>query len=179
MPLSRPLLALLFLAAPLAAAACAAGDAAPSASSPAALSDAQVRSALEAAYARNREALLARDLAAVLALRTPDFAVVTPDGAVHGYEEMAAFSRNLLENVERWEALSFDIQSVARTGAEAAAEVRQHSIRMMRRPEGKIQRVENWVTQRETWRLTADGWRIARVDNIRDQRVLIDGVPRS
>ena len=141
-------------------------------------SDEAVRAALEAAYARNREALLARDAAAVLALRTGDFSVATPDGATHNAAEMADFTRNLLANVERWEALSFDIGAIVRQGDEAAAEVRQQSIRLMRRPEGKIQRVENMVTQRETWVSTAEGWKIRRVDNIRDQRVIIDGVPR-
>jgi hypothetical protein len=159
--------------------ACAAPTAQSSAPpAPVALSDAAVRRALEAAYERNRQALLERDPAAVIALRTPDFSVTTPDGATHDAAEMAGFTRNLLASVEGWEALSFDIDSIARQGDEAAAEVRQHSIRLMRRPEGKLQRVENWVTQREAWVSTPQGWRIRRVDNIRDQRVLIDGVPR-
>ena len=157
---------------------CAAGSVEPPPAAQAAASDSAVRDALEAAYERNRQALLARDPAAAIALRTADFEVVTPDGTRHGAAEMADFTRNLLANVERWEALSFDILSIARQGGEAAAEVRQHSIRLMRRPEGKIQRVENWVTQRETWLSTPDGWKVRRVDSIRDQRVLIDGVPR-
>jgi hypothetical protein len=148
----------------------------PAAAEPA--SAASVRPALEAAYARNRAALLARDAEAVLALRTADFRVVTPDGSTHDAAEMAGFTRNLLANVERWDALSFDIESIAMQGEEAAAEVRQHSIRLMRRPGGVTQRVENWVTQRETWVRTPQGWKIARVEDIRDQRVLIDGVPR-
>jgi ketosteroid isomerase-like protein len=165
----------------LAVAALMAGGCTPAPAAPPtapAASEQSVRKALEAAYERNRQALLARDPAAVLALRTEDFHVVTPDGATHGPQEMADFTRNLLANVERWEALSFDIDSIARQGNEAAAEVRQHSIRMMRRPEGRIQRVENWVNQRETWAITAQGWKLRRVDSIRDQRVLIDGVPR-
>lgn len=170
--------ALLGAAALLPLGGCSAKPAQAEAPARAALPDSAVRQALEAAYARNRAALLARDLAGVLALRTADFEVVTPDGARHGADEMADFSRNLLANVERWEALSFDILSVARQGDEAAAEIRQHSIRMMRRPTGKVERVENWVTQRETWVRTPAGWRMRRVDNIRDQRVLIDGVPR-
>jgi ketosteroid isomerase-like protein len=136
-----------------------------------------VRQQLEQAYEVNRQALLAKDLAAVLALRTPNFEVVTPDGAVHDAEEMAGFTRNLLDNLVSWEALSFDILSLAAGDGEVAAEVRQHSIRNMRR-DGTVRRIENWVTQRETWVLGPDGWRIRRVDNIRDQRVLIDGVPR-
>jgi ketosteroid isomerase-like protein len=143
----------------------------------AATSGAALRRELEQAYEANRQALLARDAAGVIAHRTADFAAVTPDGKVHGAEEMAAFSRGMLANIEKWEALSFDILSVAPTADGAAAEVRQHSIRVQRR-DGATRRIENWVTQRETWRRTAEGWRIARVDNIRDQKVLIDGVPR-
>ena len=142
------------------------------------VSEASARAALEAAYERNRQALLARDADAVIALRTADFVVTTPDGSTHDAQEMADFTRNLLASVERWDALSFEILSIAVAGDEAAADVRQQSIRLMRRPGGVTQLVENWVTQRETWRRSAAGWRIARVDNIRDQRVLIDGVPR-
>jgi ketosteroid isomerase-like protein len=137
-----------------------------------------LRQAIEAAYERNRQALLSKDPAAVLALRTPDFHVVTPDGATHDAEEMAAFTHNLLSNVERWDALSFEIDSLQERENEAIADVRQHSIRMMRKAEGRIERVENWVKQRETWVLSPEGWKIRRVDNIRDQRVLIDGVER-
>lgn len=138
---------------------------------------ATVRQELEQAYERNRQALLARDLAGVLALRTSDFHVVTPDGATHDAREMADFSRNLLENVVSWEALSFDILSIEDHGDEIGADIRQHSNRMMRRDDA-IRRVENWVTQRETWVRTPEGLRLRRVDNIRDQRVLIDGIPR-
>ena len=137
-----------------------------------------LRQQIEAAYALNRQALLARDAEAAPALRTADFHVVTPDGARHDAEEMAGFSRNLLTNVERWDALSFEIVGLAQEGDDVHADVRQHSSRRMRRPEGVVQQVENWVTQRETWVRTAQGWRIRRVDTIRDQRVLIDGVPR-
>ena len=136
-----------------------------------------VRQQLEQAYERNRQALLARDLAAVLALRTPDFEVITPDGAVHDAAEMSAFSRNLLENLVEWRALEFDILSIDEQEGEIRADIRQHSSRMMRR-DGAIRHIENWVTQRESWVRTPDGLRIRRVDNIRDQRVLIDGVPR-
>lgn len=138
-----------------------------------------LREALAAAYEHNRRALLSNDAAAVLALRTGDFQVVTPDGTIHDAREMSAFTHNLLANVERWEALSFDIETLEPRGNEVAADVRQHSIRIMRRGEGKTRRVENWVTQRETWLRTPAGWKIRRMDNIRDQRVLIDGVPRA
>jgi hypothetical protein len=138
-----------------------------------------LRQQIEAAYERNRQALLSREPAAVLALRTEDYHVVTPDGVTHDARAMTLFTHNLLSNVERWDALSFEIQSIDQQGEDVQADVRQHSSRMMRRPNGSVQRVENWVTQRETWVRTAGGWKMRRVDNIRDQRVLIDGVPRA
>jgi ketosteroid isomerase-like protein len=134
--------------------------AAPAASSAAAPTEAALRRELEQAYEKNRQALLARDWAGVIALRTADFAAVTPDGTVHGAEEMAAASRAMLGNIEKWDALSFDILSVEPTRDGTAAEVRQHSIRVQRR-DGAVRRIENWVTQRETWRRTGEGWRIA------------------
>jgi hypothetical protein len=48
---------------------------------------------------------------------------------------------------------------------------------MARRSDGLVHHVETWVTQRETWRRTPDGWKLYRVDSVRDQRRLIDGQP--
>ena len=40
-----------------------------------------------------------------------------------------------------------------------------------------MRHVETWATQRETWRRTPDGWKLYRVDSVRDQRRLVDGQP--
>ena len=53
----------------------------------------------------------------------------------------------------------------------------QHLVRMSLRNDNKVHRVETWVTQRERWRLTPDGWKLAKVDDIRDQKRLVDGKP--
>jgi hypothetical protein len=137
-----------------------------------------LRPALEGAYEKLRQAMLARDAEAVIAMRTADFHSVTPDGAVHGPEEMAGFTRNLLANLVEWIAASFTVGPIQREGDEVSADIGQHSIRMMRRPDG-VHRIENSVTQRETWLITPAGLKIRRVDNIRDQRVLIDGKPKT
>jgi hypothetical protein len=55
--------------------------------------------------------------------------------------------------------------------------VRQHIVRMAHRSDGRVHHLETWVTQRETWLRTLDGWKLHRVDGIRDQRRLIDGQP--
>ena len=136
-----------------------------------------MRPSLEDAYEKLRQAMLARDAEAVIAMRTPDFHAVTPDGAIHGPEEMAGFTRHLLANVVEWIDASFTVGPIARNGDEVSADIGQHSIRMRRRPDGN-HRIENWVTQRETWLITPEGLKIRRVDAIRDQRVLIDGKPK-
>ena len=179
-PIPRTHRAIALAAAVAATAACVPATAdAPAADRPAPAAAPSLRQEVEQAYDRNRQALMANDLAGILALRTPDFSVTTPDGAVHDYAEMEGFSRNLVENVQRCEALSFDILSIDAQGEDIAVEIRQHSIRMQRRSDGNIHRIENWVNQRETWVRTPEGLKVRRVDNIRDQRVEIDGVPRS
>ena len=137
-----------------------------------------LRPSLEEAYERLRQAMLARDAEAVIAMRTADFHAVTPDGVTHGPEEMAGFTRNLLANLVEWIDASYEVGPIERNGDEVSADIGQHSIRMMRRPDG-VHRIENWVTQRETWLITPEGLKIRRVDTIRDQRVLIDGKPKA
>jgi ketosteroid isomerase-like protein len=162
-------------AATLAPEAATAAPAQPAAEAPGAAS---LRSAIERAYERNRQALLSRDVAAVQALRTEDFHVVTPDGTTHDAAEMLGFTRNLLGNVQQWLDLSFEIGPLEQHGEEVGADIRQHSVRLQRRNDGNVHRIENWVTQHETWVHMPQGWKMRRVENIRDQRVLIDGMPR-
>jgi hypothetical protein len=136
-----------------------------------------VRQQLEQAYKRNETAMLARDVAAVMALRTEDFHSLTPDGLTHDRAAMEVYTRNFLSGVRRWISISEDIESIEMQGAEAAATVRQHAVRMQLRNDNRVHHVETWVTQRETWRLTPEGWKLAKVDQIRDQKRLVDGQP--
>jgi ketosteroid isomerase-like protein len=136
-----------------------------------------VRQELQQRYDANRLALLAKDFDAIMALRTPDFHAVTPDGAVHDRAEMELVTHVLLDGIDRWISLSFDIDSLKVSSDLARAVVRQHADRMSRRSDGLVHHIETWVTQREIWRRTSDGWRLYRVDSIHDQRRLIDGQP--
>ncbi len=138
---------------------------------------AAVRRELEQRYDENRRAFLAKDFNAIMALRTEDFHAVTPDGAVHDRAEMEQATRALLDGIDRWIATTIEIESLELSGDLARATVRQHADRMARRSDGLIHHVETWVTQRETWRRTPAGWKLYRVDSIRDQRRLIDGQP--
>jgi len=163
------------------AAACVMSCARHAAPPPSELSDpsdtAAVRRQLEQWYQENQRAFLAKDFAAIMALRTEDFHAVTPDSVVHDHAEMERSTQALLDGIEQWIEVSFDLDSLEVSGDLARAVVHQHVDRMARRNDGLVHHVETWVTQRETWRRTADGWKLYRVDSIRDQRRLIDGQP--
>jgi ketosteroid isomerase-like protein len=135
-----------------------------------------VRRELRQWYEENNRAFLAKDLAAIMALRTEDFHTLAPDGARNNGAAMEQRTQGLLNGIERWISLEFDLDSIAVSGDTARAVVRQHLVRMGLRPEG-VRHVETWATQRETWRRTPGGWKLYRVDNVRDQRRLIDGKP--
>jgi ketosteroid isomerase-like protein len=136
-----------------------------------------VRRELEHWYDENTRAFRAEDVDAIMALRTEDFQAVTPDGKVQDRAAMEHYTIGLLNGIDRWISLSFDIDSLEVTGDLARATVRQHLVRMALRPDGLVHHVETWVTQRETWRRTPGGWKLYRVDSVRDQRRLVDGQP--
>ena len=136
-----------------------------------------VRQELEQRYEENWRAFLAKDVAAIMALRTEDFHTVSPDGVVNDRGAMERYTRGFLAGIDRWNSQSIEIDSLEVSGDLAQAVVRQHLVRMALRADGKVHHVETWVTQRETWRRTPAGWKLYRVDGVRDQRRLIDGQP--
>jgi ketosteroid isomerase-like protein len=166
---------------PMFLAVCAASCARPSAppsSQPAVTADTSaVRRELEQRYDENTRAFLAKDFAAIMALRTEDFHAVTPDGKLRNRAEMEQYIRGFLHGIDRWISTSIEIDSLEVSGDLARAIVRQHADRMALRSDGLVHHVETWVTQRETWRRAPDGWKLYRVDSVRDQRRLIDGQP--
>jgi hypothetical protein len=63
------------------------------------------------------------------------------------------------------------------TGDTAAAVVWQFLDRMGLRPDNQVHHVQTWVTQRETWLWQGGRWLMWRVDQLRNQRRLVDGKP--
>ena len=169
---TRPLLVL----AVLSAVGCASTGASRPDPDPATSDLATVRREIEAWYDENTRAFRAEDVDAIMALRTEDF-TVTPDGTVRDRAEMELYTEGLLNGIESWIALDFEIDSLEVSGDLARAVVHQHLVRMALRPDQRVHHVETWVTQAETWRRTPEGWKLYRVDGIRDQRRLVDGKP--
>lgn len=136
-----------------------------------------VRKALEAWYDQNTEAFKQKDVAAIMALRTDDFHTILPDGTKNTRADMEGYTIRFLGMIEEWISLDFQIGTIDVQGDLASADVTQKTVRMQRMPDGRMSKVEAGVVQRETWKKTAEGWKLYRVDNIRDSSLLVDGSP--
>jgi ketosteroid isomerase-like protein len=142
---------------------------------------AEARKGIEEGYARNRAAFLAKDVKAIMALRTDDFHTVGPDGTPKDRAAMETYTVGLLNGIDRWIEIEFTVDSLALDSKERPREAEaimcQHLVRMALRSDNKVHQVETWATQRERWRWTPDGWKLAKVDGVRDQKRLVDGRP--
>jgi ketosteroid isomerase-like protein len=136
-----------------------------------------VRKAIEDWYARNMAAFKAKDVAAVMALRTEDFHTITPDGKVNTRADMETRTRLFLERIDHFIFQDNQIGTIELEGDSASADIAQRTVRMQRFPDGTLHKVESSVVQRETWKKTAEGWKLYRVDNIRDGGLLVDDKP--
>jgi ketosteroid isomerase-like protein len=136
-----------------------------------------VRKAIEDWYDRNMAAFKAKDLAAIMALRADDFHTVTPDGRVNTRADMETRTRLFLERIDHFLSQDNQIGTIELEGDLASADITQKTVRMQRFPDGTLHKVESAVVQRETWKKTAEGWKLYRVDNIRDGGLLVDDKP--
>lgn len=136
-----------------------------------------VRKAIEDWYALNIAAFQAKDVTAIMALRTDDFHTLTPDGKSNTRADMEARTQRLVAMIDHFLLQEFQIGTIEIQGDLASADVSQKTVRMQRFADQSLHKVESRVIQRETWRQTAAGWKLYRVDNIRDGAILVDDKP--
>ena len=136
-----------------------------------------VRKAIEDWYVRNMNGFNAKDVTAIMALRTDDFHTITPDGKVNTRADMEARTIRFLNMIDHFISQDYQIGTIEVEGDLASADITQKTVRMQRLPDGTLHKVEAGAVQRETWRKTAEGWKLYRVDNIRDSGVLVDDKP--
>ena len=137
----------------------------------------KVRKEIEAWYEQNTNAYVKHDLAAIMALRAPDFHTITPDGTRQDRAGMERYIEGLLNGIKKWNRLTFTLDTLRVNQDTAIAIVSQHVDRMALRPDNAVHHVETWVTQRETWIRAGGKWLMWRVDQLRNQRRLVDGKP--
>ena len=136
-----------------------------------------VRRAIEEWYDRNMAAFNAKDVAAIMDLRTEDFHTVTPDGKVNTRADMEARTKEFVGRIDHFISQSFKIGTIEIEGDLASAYITQRTVRMQRFPDRTLHKVEAGAVQRETWRKTESGWKLYRVDDIRDDGLLVDDKP--
>jgi ketosteroid isomerase-like protein len=136
-----------------------------------------VRRAIEEWYGRNTAAFKAKDVAAIMALRTDDFQTSTPDGKVNTRADMEAYTLRLLGRIDHFISLDFGIGTIELEGDLASAYVTQATVRMQRLPDGTLHKVEARALQRETWKKTSEGWKLHRVGNVLSEGVWVDDKP--
>ena len=136
-----------------------------------------VRRAIEDWYARNMEAFKAKDLAAIMALRTDDFHTITPDGKINTRADMEMRTKSFLARIDHFISQENQIGTIEVDGDLVSADITQKTVRMQRFPDGMLHKVESGAVQRETWRMTTEGFKLYRVDNIRDGGLLVDDKP--
>jgi ketosteroid isomerase-like protein len=155
-------------------AACASAAHAQTAAAP---TEKTIRTELVRLYAQNTEAYKLGDLAGVMRLRAPDFHTLSPDGSRRDRLAMEQYIQGIMNGIRQWNAMTLTIDSLHVVGDTAFAIVSQHLDRMALRADNQVHHVETWVTQRETWVRHDGKWLMWRVDQLRDQRRLVDGKP--
>jgi ketosteroid isomerase-like protein len=140
-------------------------------------STASVRRELERRYAENAAAFRKWDVAAIMALRAPDFQAISPDGATQDRAAMERYTQGLLNGIKKWNTITLTIDSLEVVGDKAIVTMSQHLDRLALRPDNQVHHVETWATQRETWTRIGSQWFLWRVDQVRNQRRLVDGKP--
>jgi hypothetical protein len=138
----------------------------------------EVRAELEKAYEQNRAGFMRFDVAAVMALRAPDFFTITPDGVTQDRQAMELYITGIMNGIRKWNRLSLTIDSLDVRADTAFVTMSQHLDRMALRPDNLVHHVETWATQRETWVRHGSRWLMWRVDQVRNQRRLVDGKPQ-
>ena len=112
-----------------------------------------------------------------MALRSEGFSTVGPDGQMSGRAQMAEYTVGLFNGITRWIGLSFGIERLTVDGNLARAQVSQHLERMALRPDQQVHHVETGRRQRETWICEGGEWKLHHIDQVRDQRRMVDSVP--
>jgi hypothetical protein len=139
----------------------------------------QARKELEATFVERSKFVKDMNAEAQIGQVSPDYTASLPDGRSLVYNDIVTYMRGLVGQFVSVTKADITIESFELKGNEAIVDARQHIIRRQRLADGNIHDVETGVLQREIWVKTDKGWKSKRVDNLREQKVLVDGNPVS
>jgi len=134
---------------------------------------------LTALYARQADAVMAQDAAALMSFNAPDHQVKLLDGdsvsRAKLEEGLTAFyaSGRLVREL----SFSFDLLDVAPRGDDVITLVEQKDHRVQLRSDEKPHEIDARVLHRDSWRKTPEGWKRYLTEEVLEVRFTVDGVP--
>lgn len=136
-----------------------------------------IRREIEAVFEQRVNAVKNRDAEAQIAMISPDYSSTLPNGQTMNFEQLKSYIRRGAEQFVEIGDLRNTAESITVQGNEVIVEARQYFPRKQRLKDGEIHDVYTSVLQTETWVKTADGWKLKRTENERDQVIEVDGKP--
>jgi Domain of unknown function (DUF4440) len=133
---------------------------------------------LEAVFAERVKAVKNIDAESQVAQVSPDYSATEPNGQTLTYEQIVAYMRLGPQQIISVQDFNMTIESLTIRRDEAIVDARQQNYsRTQRLTDGNVHNVVTGVLQREIWVRTAKGWKLKRVDNLRERKLLVDGKP--
>jgi uncharacterized protein DUF4440 len=133
---------------------------------------------LEAVFTERVKAVKNIDAEAQVAQVSPDYSATEPNGQALNYEQIIAYIRMGPQQIISVLDFNLIIESLTIRGDEAIVDARQKNFsRTQRLRDGNVHNVLTGVLQREVWVRTAKGWKLRRVDNLRERVFQVDGKP--
>jgi tetratricopeptide (TPR) repeat protein len=127
-------------------------------------------------YGRIDKSVLEKDTATLRSLMAPDLHAVLPSGEVWSHDRVVAYALNGLMAVHHTHHHSNSILNLTACDGQATATVLQQWYRTQRlQDSGPLYRLETNAVQDEHWTRYPDGWKRAKVENVRGGAVFIDG----
>jgi len=134
-----------------------------------------VRRDLEAMYTAQDEAIKKRNFKAFVSTFAPDYSIKLLNGDVFNRQQVEGFVKSDMARTRSVEKSLSSIDSLSTAGNEAVVIVTHEARRVLEDAHGQPHKWENKVVHKETWIKTTDGWKIRRLEEVKQVYLLRDG----
>jgi len=136
-----------------------------------------VRRELEVAYATQDEAIKKNDFKAFVGTFAPDYSIKLLNGDAFSREQVENFVKNDMARTKAVEKSVSTIESLT-VGPDGAVVIVTHEAsRVLTDGQNVSHKWENKVVHKETWTRMTDGWKIRRLEEVKQIYLLRDGNP--
>lgn len=136
-----------------------------------------VRRELEAALATQDEAIKKNDFKAFVQTLASDYSVKLLSGDSLSREQIEGYVKSDMAHTKAVEKSASTIDALTVGSGEAIAIVTHEASRVLTDGQDVPHKWENKVVHKETWTRTGDGWKVRRVEEVKEIYLLRDGSP--